>query len=101
MKKILLVCGTGASSGFIAANTRKAAKEQGKDYEIIARSDSAAEDYIEEVSLMLVGPHLDYMFDELEELGKEYDVPVKIIPKEIYGAMDGPGILEIIEENAK
>lgn len=101
MKKILLVCGTGASSGFVAANARKVAKAEGKDYEILARSDSAAEDYIEDASLLLVGPHLDYMLEELEALGAEYDVPVKLIPKDIYGSMDGKGILQLIEENSK
>lgn len=100
MRKVLLVCGTGASSGFVAANIRKVAKEKGKDYEILARSDSAAEDNIEGSSLLLVGPHLDYMLEDMEELGKMYGVPVKLIPKEAYGAMDGEALLKFIEEHA-
>ena len=42
MKKlrVLLVCGSGASSGFMAANIRKAAKEKGMEMEVQARSDS-------------------------------------------------------------
>lgn len=100
MKTVLLVCGTGASSGFVAANVRKAVKERGADYEIVARSDSAVDDYIEEISLLLVGPHLDYMLSDLEEIGAEFDVPVKLIPKEAYGLMDGNAILDFIEENS-
>ena len=39
--KILLMCGAGASSGFMAQAMRKAAAEQGRDdIEIIARSDA-------------------------------------------------------------
>ena len=38
--KILLMCGAGASSGFMAQAMRKAANVQGLDIEIIARSDS-------------------------------------------------------------
>ena len=36
--KVLLVCGTGASSGFMAVSMRKAAKKPGLDYRIKERS---------------------------------------------------------------
>ena len=39
-KNILLICGSGASSGFMAANMRKAAKKAGLDYKIQARSEA-------------------------------------------------------------
>ena len=42
------VCGSGASSGFLAANIRKAAKNRDLEIEIIARSESALEDYLKE-----------------------------------------------------
>lgn len=38
--KILLMCGAGASSGFMAQAMRKAAKERGMDIEVIARSEA-------------------------------------------------------------
>ena len=39
--KILLMCGAGASSGFMAQAMRKAAKEQGlDDIDVIARSEA-------------------------------------------------------------
>lgn len=101
MKQILLVCGTGASSGFMASNARKAVKERGGNYDILARSDSVIEDYIEEIALLLVGPHLEYMLDDLKEIADPYDVPVMLIPKEIYGSVDGNAILDFIIENAK
>lgn len=43
-KSILLICGSGASSGFMAANMRKAAKKKGLNYEIKARSESELAD---------------------------------------------------------
>ena len=46
MKQILLVCGTGASSGFMAKNIRQAIKARGLSYDVKARSDSVLEDYI-------------------------------------------------------
>lgn len=39
-KNILLICGSGASSGFMAANMRKAVKKEGLDYKIKARSEA-------------------------------------------------------------
>ena len=60
MKNILLVCGTGASSGFMAKNIRQAAKARNIEIGVKARSDSVVEDYIEDIDLLLVGPHLLY-----------------------------------------
>ncbi|MEF9967254.1 MAG: PTS sugar transporter subunit IIB [Longicatena sp.] len=91
---MLLVCGTGASSGFMAKNIRQAAKARGIEIGVKARSDSTVEDYIEEIDLLLVGPHLSYMIDDLKEIADPHDVPVDIIPKELYGNLDGNGVLD-------
>lgn len=101
MKQILLVCGTGASSGFMARNIRQAVKSRGLDYDVKARSDSVLEDYIEDISLLLVGPHLDYMLKDLEEIAEPYNVPVRIIPKEAYGSLDGEAVADLITEILK
>ncbi len=101
MKKVLIVCGTGASSGFMAANVRKAAKERGEELEILARSDYAVEEYAPEISLLLVGPHLSYILSDLERIVEPYEVPVKLIPKEIYGSLNGQALLDFICENLK
>lgn len=94
MKSILLVCGTGMSSGFMAKNIRMAAKARGLDIRFKARSDSEVEEYIEEIDLLLVGPHLKYMFQDLEEIAEPYGVPVKIINEDAYGALDGDAVLD-------
>lgn len=57
-KNILLICGSGASSGFMAASMRKAAKKQGLDYKIKARSESELGDYSNDIDALMVGPHL-------------------------------------------
>lgn len=101
MKKILLICGTGASSGFMAKNIRKAAKERGKEVEVKARSDSELNEYIEEIDLLLVGPHLKYMLEDLKTEAKPYKVPVEMIKEEYYGSLDGNAVLKQIEEIIK
>lgn len=93
-KQVLLVCGTGASSGFMASNARTAAKELGVDLTFIARSDSLVEDYIEDSVLLMVGPHLAYMIDELKEITDDYNVPIAVIEEDIYGQLDGKGLVE-------
>lgn len=98
MKNILLVCGTGASSGFMAKNIRNAAKKRGIEISVKARSDSEVEDYIEEIDLLMVGPHLKYMLHDLEEIADPYDVPVRIIDEDAYGSLDGDAVLNAILE---
>ena len=51
MFNLLLVCGTGASSGFMAKNIRKAAKEENLEINVKARSDSEIEEYIDSIDL--------------------------------------------------
>lgn len=61
--------------------------------------DSVVEDYIEEIDLLLVGPHLAYMLGDLEEIAEPYDVPVAIIPKDAYGNLDGDAVCDLIQED--
>lgn len=98
MKNLLLVCGTGASSGFMAKNIRVCAKARGIEIGVKARSDSTVEDYIEDIDLLLVGPHLSYMLNDLKKIADPYNVPVLIIPKEAYGELDGDAVLDFALE---
>lgn len=101
MKNILLVCGTGASSGFMAKNIRQAAKAKGIEVSVKARGDSEVEDYIAEIDLLLVGPHLKYMLNDLKEIADPYEVPVHIIEEDAYGSLDGAAVLETIVDELK
>lgn len=94
--KVLLVCSSGASSGFIAKNVRDAAKARNVDLDLSARSDSAIDDYIDEIDLLLIAPHLTFMLDDLKPLVEEHHVKMAVVPKEAYGSMDGDAILDCI-----
>lgn len=74
---VLLVCGSGASSGFMAVNMRKAAKKHNVDATITARSEAEVGEYIDKIDALMIGPHLKYLADELQQ--KYADKPVKII----------------------
>lgn len=87
--RILLICGSGASSGFMAANMRKAAKKYGIEATIEARSDSMVDEYLDKIDVLLVGPHLKYMEEALKEKCSKYNIPIAIIDSKTYGSLDG------------
>ncbi|SHJ82755.1 PTS system, cellobiose-specific IIB component [Clostridium cavendishii DSM 21758] len=97
-KNVLIVCGGGASSGFLAQNIRKAAKKRNVAINIKARSESEVDDYINDIDVLLFGPHLKYMEEELLSKGKAHNVPVAMIDNLIYGSLNGDKALELILE---
>jgi len=94
MLKVLLVCGSGASSGFMAANIRKAATSKKVEVSITARGESEIENYIDEIDALMVGPHLAYIMDEIEEYTGGKDVKVILMKPEYYSTLNGDMALE-------
>lgn len=97
-KHILLVCGGGASSGFVAANTRKYAKKQGADMDIQARSESEIPNYLDKIDALLIGPHLAYMEDEIKKMTVPKGIETAIIDEDAYSMMDGQAVYNQIKE---
>jgi PTS system cellobiose-specific IIB component len=96
-KKVLLICGAGASSGFMAASARKAAKKIGADLEIKAKSEAELAENLADIDLLLVAPHLSYMIEEAKETCEKNQVVIDMIPKKVYGSLDGKGLVEFIQ----
>ncbi|WP_223264313.1 PTS sugar transporter subunit IIB [Paenibacillus sp. IHB B 3084] len=94
MLNVLLVCGSGASSGFMAANIRKAAKKRNLNMDIKARGEAEIENYIQDIDALLVGPHLAYVIDEIKELTKDTDVKVLLMKSSYYSTLDGEAALD-------
>lgn len=95
--RILLVCGSGASSGFMAANIRKSAIEKGiKNLTVTARSESEIENYIDDIDCLMVGPHLAYLIEEVDEIVGDADVKVALMKPEYYSTLNGEKALEHI-----
>ncbi|QOV19191.1 PTS sugar transporter subunit IIB [Blautia liquoris] len=97
--KVLLVCGSGASSGFMAVNMRKAAAKKGIKLEVIARSESEIETYIDEIDALMVGPHLAYIMDDIDEYTDGRDVKVILMKSDYYAALDGEKAIEHLMES--
>jgi PTS system cellobiose-specific IIB component len=106
MKKynVLLVCGGGTSTGFMAANMRKVAKEMGMDMEIKSRSETEVEVYAPDADCIMLGTHLAYLEDEMKERTKEHNCAVFVMDKSYYSTLDGKGaindMLKHMEGNA-
>lgn len=96
MKNILLICGSGASSGFMAGAIRKAAKKKGEKVSVKAASEAQLDERIDEIDYLLIGPHLSYMVDELKEKTQGKNIQIAVIPQAIYGALDGKKALDLI-----
>lgn len=95
---VLLVCGSGASSGFMAANIRKAASARNFAITVNARSEATIEDYVEEIDCVLLGPHLANMVDDVKETCAGYDIKIGIVPQQAYARLDGDAALDYILE---
>ena len=54
---IMLCCGAGMSSGFLANQARKAAKKRKLDTTIEARSHTDVSGYLSSISILMLGPH--------------------------------------------
>lgn len=96
MKNILLICGGGASSGFMAANMRKAAKKKKLDLNIQARSESELEDHLDSTDILLIGPHLSYMEDDIKKQLGDRNIKVAVIPQIVYGPLDGQKAIQMV-----
>lgn len=101
MKKVLLVCSGGASSGFMAQAIRKAAKKKKIELDIKARSESEVGEYLNEIDVLLIGPHLEYMKNELYEMVEPFNIPAVVIDQSIYGLLDGNKGLDLILDHLK
>lgn len=94
MIRILLACGIGASTGFMAANMRKAAKVNNLDVTVHAVSKSQVPEYADKIDVLLLGPHFSAEVGKYQEMLKDKNVKVTSIDPDDYAALDGEAILD-------
>lgn len=94
--RILLVCGSGASSGFMGASIRKAATANGLKITVNARSESEIENYIDEIDCLMIGPHMAYLMDEAKDIIGSADIKIALMKPEYYASLDGEKALNHI-----
>lgn len=92
--RILLACGIGASTGFMAANMRKMAKKKGLNVSVHAVSKSEVMEFADKIDVLLLGPHFSGEVSEYQEKLGPYGVVVSSINPKYYGSLDAEHILE-------
>jgi PTS system cellobiose-specific IIB component len=90
--KILVVCGAGASSTFVALKVRTAAKAAGLDATVAAGSISQL-DLADDVDVVLVGAHLTDALPALRERAAASGVAVAVLPAVSPASIDADAAL--------
>ena len=82
---------------------QKAAEERGLAATIFAVPVSEAEDYLSEkkVDVLLLGPQVRYLLENLQEKLASKGIPVDVIPMTDYGMMKGDKVLDLAESLMK
>lgn len=95
MIKVALICGTGASSSFMAVKLKNAIKANNLQIEVSVCPETNLGQDIEHFNYILIGPHLAFLE---EELPKKYQISgrIAVIPYYIYATMDGSQLLKMI-----
>lgn len=88
--RILVVCGAGASSTFVAQRLRRAAIGVGLDWSTSAGTEATAS--AAPADLILVGPHLADRIDALRALSSG---PIALLPDDVFSDLDGSRTLDI------
>lgn len=85
MKSILIVCGAGASSTFLASRMRSLAKARNLPLAVEAASDIDMDARLAHVDALLVGPHLADRFQSLRQQAERLGVAAALLPATAFG----------------
>jgi cellobiose PTS system EIIB component len=93
---ILVVCGAGASSTFLASRMRTIATQRGFA-SLTARAASTHDvaSRLSDAVVLLVGPHLAEDFDTLAATASEHGVPAALLPSSAFGAAGATDALDL------
>lgn len=93
--KILVVCGAGASSTFVAQRVRKAAGARRLDVTAEACPLSGIEARYAGVDVILVGPHLTAYVDGIRSSARSAGVAVAVMPASVFSSPVGDEALDL------
>lgn len=66
------------------------------EFSVKASSESQLDDRIDSIDYLLIGPHLSYMLNDLQEKTKDKNVKAAVIPQAVYGTLNGEKALDLI-----
>lgn len=96
MHSVLIVCGAGASSTFLASRLRAFATAAGLELVIRATSDAELRSRLPTTTVLLVGPHLESSFEALRAEAAEFGVTAALLPQNAFAPGGAEAALDII-----
>lgn len=103
--RILVGCGAGASSTFVAQRMRVTLAARGLDIDVVAGSDSDLDARLGDprlgpVDVLLVGPHLAPQYEQICELAARYGVSARLLPAEVFSIRNGDASVDLALQGA-
>lgn len=90
MKKVVLVCVGGVSTGILCKAIRQAANSDGTELDVSAHALDQLNEFIDGADVLLVAPQISFRFDEIK--GRYPNIVTKQIDMVDYGMMNGKKI---------
>ena len=96
--RILVVCGAGASSTFVAQRVRHAAQAAGRQISAVAGTEQSLPIDLDAADIVLVGPHLRHALDRIRFEAASRDAAVILLPDDVFTDIDGTRTLALVRE---
>ena len=80
--RILVVCGAGASSTFVAQRINGAARRRNRAYTATATDERRLPEAVDSSDLILLGPHLAPRFESIRDLAAPHGVGVLLLTRQ-------------------
>ena len=93
MLKIRLICAAGMSTSMVVQKMVASAENKGLEVDIKAMSETAFEELGEDVDLLLLGPQIGYLEEDLKKQYKDKNWPIAVMDMMDYGMLNGEKIL--------
>ncbi len=94
--RILVVCGAGASSTFVAMRLRHAAQARGVALQALAGAEASLSVDIDSADVVLVGPQISADLPRIEALAHDRGVRVIPLPENAIADLTGATALDVV-----
>ena len=95
MLKITLVCAAGMSTSMLMKAMDKYASANNKQMTVRAVAEGKLDSVIDETDVILIGPQIGFVEDEVKAKVKSRGIPVSVIPMTDYGTMNGEKVVNL------
>lgn len=96
--RILVICGAGASSTFVAQRLRRAAHAAGIECTAFAGTEVSLPIDLDSADIVLVGPHLHPTLAQIEAAAEARGTTVVLLPEDIFNDFDGTRTLALVRD---